>query len=189
MINRPADWDTATAEIGGGGGRLPLANYICYIVAAGPYTSKKGNEMLRIAWDVAEGEYKDFYNKKFNADKKNYGKEAKWKSAGIYYISLGEGSTGRLKGFAKCLEDSNPGYHWDFDDTKLGGLKFAGQMSGENKSYNGHAYLEVKLANVYPVGSFDEMPDAFMREGNQNGGQNDNPFAEGSNIPDSDIPF
>lgn len=190
MISRPTDWDTAAAEIGGRGGRLPLANYICYIVAASPYTSKKGNEMLRIAWDVAEGDYKDFYTKKFEADKKNLGQNAKWKSAGIYYISLAAENTGRLKGLAKCLEDSNPGYKWDFDETKLGGLKFAGNMSGENKEYNGRKYLEVKLANIYPVASFGDMPDAFMRESQGNGnGASDNPFSENSNVSDSDIPF
>ncbi len=188
MLKKPADWNTAEAQIGGGSNRLPLANYICYIVAAEPYTSKKGNEMLRIAWDVAEGQYKDFYTKKFEADKKN-NSNAKWKAAGIHYISLGAEHTGRLKGFAKCLEDSNPGYTWDFDDTKLGGLKFAGQMSGEYKEYNGRRYLDVKLANIYPVGSFDEMPDAIMREGKQDSGANDNPFAQGSNVSDSDIPF
>lgn len=192
MINKPSDWDTVSAEYGSSfaPSRLPLANYICKIVAATPYVSKKGNQLLRVAWDVAEGDYKDFYYQKFTAEKKDKGKAAKWKSAGTYYLSLG--NTGRLKGFAECLEKGNPGYKWDFDDTRLAGLKFAGQMSGENKSYNGYDYMDIRLANVYPVDDFGSMPKAFMRKPSTDSmapEADNNPFAEGNNTPDEEIPF
>ena len=60
MMNKPANWDSVEA-ITGEYKKLPAGGYVCSIVRAECTKSKNGKEMLKLAIDIAEGEYKDFY--------------------------------------------------------------------------------------------------------------------------------
>ena len=41
--------------------QLPKGAYVCKILNVEEQTSKKGHSMVVVSFDIAEGEYKDFY--------------------------------------------------------------------------------------------------------------------------------
>lgn len=84
-------------------------------------------DRLSLMLDVTEGEHKDHYLQQFKAQSGGQ-YEAKWKGT-IRFTIPQAGSQFEnwqkkaLEHLAWCLQDSNPGYTWDSDETKLKGLK------------------------------------------------------------------
>ena len=108
---------------------LPAGVYIGKVLGAKVETQNIGGrdiDRLVIQLDVAEGEYTDHYKKIYEASK-NGTYPAKFKGVlrlnipqpGDQYEAI---SKRILQGAAWALEDSNKGYHWDWDETKLKGL-------------------------------------------------------------------
>ena len=193
MINKPMNWDSTSAVIGSGYKSLPAGNYKCKIVGCETTQSKNGNQMLKIAFDVVEGEFAHIYMERYEATKKG-NTEAKYPAAGIYYQLIGDEHTGRLKGLIQCLEMSNPQFKWNWDEKALKGLFFAGQFR-EEEYYNqkGELRSSTKLVNIYPLEelpNLDVLPKKQATEVNTSG--NGNNFwgnAFGNAAPASDIPF
>lgn len=110
--------------------KLEAGGYICQIISAKEEKSKSGKRMLVIALDIAEGDKKDFFRKKFD---ENTSPEKKWSAGAIYRQMLeGEKAVGFLKGLMTSLEASNEGFHWDWDEKKLKDLK-CGAIFGEEE--------------------------------------------------------
>lgn len=185
-------YESAEPIIGGGVYVLPTGNYKMKIIKAEETTSKSGRQMLKIAFDVAEGEFKDFYKKKYEVDLKrqsnaNSNKVAKWSNDAIYYQMCDENNLGRFKGFMKCLEDSNPNFTWEWDESKLKGLLFAAQTHNEPDEYNGKVYDHNKLVNVYPVSELENLPVLADKELNKE--QDFSGGFGGTVANDEEIPF
>ena len=107
MMNKPANWDSVEA-ITGEYKKLPAGGYVCSIVRAECTKSKNGKEMLKLAIDIAEGEYKDFYLNQYLQEQERNKEQAKWRGS---YYQLTEGdSMGRFKGMLLNIEKSNSGY-------------------------------------------------------------------------------
>lgn len=120
--------------MGGESQALPAGGYVCKINFVEETTSKAGKEMLAIRFDIAEGDYKEYYKDRYmNSTPKNDSEPIKWK--GMYYIVLeGENWEGRFKGFMTAIEQSNPGFQWsacNWDTSKLVGLLFGGLFREE----------------------------------------------------------
>lgn len=90
-------------------------------------TSGTTFDRLVIMLDVAEGEHKDHYLKQYESQKGGQF-PAKWKGTIRYNIPQSgsqyeAGQRKALEHLAWCLQESNKGYKWDGDETKLKGLK------------------------------------------------------------------
>lgn len=90
-------------------------------------TSGTTFDRLLLMLDVAEGEHKDHYLKQYEAQKGGQF-PAKWKGIIRYNIPQSgsqyeAGQRRALEHLAWCLQESNKGYKWDGDETKLKGLK------------------------------------------------------------------
>ena len=101
---------------------LPAGGYVAKILNAKVEEYSWG-EVLVISFDIAEGEYKDFFSKQY---KENTIEDKKWK--GNFRLTVpNEGnqyfdSQKRTFGNAIwAIEESNPGYHWDWNETALKG--------------------------------------------------------------------
>ena len=77
MIKKPQGYDEAMAYTGEVQS-LPKGKYVCVIKQVATQESKNRNLQLVILYDIAEGEYKDFYKKAFESDKARNGANAKW---------------------------------------------------------------------------------------------------------------
>ena len=70
MITKPNDWGEAPAIIGGAR-TLPAGNYKCKIVNVEKSTSKNGNDMLKIFFDIDDGDYAGIYMDRYLNNKKS----------------------------------------------------------------------------------------------------------------------
>ena len=101
---------------------LPTGGYIAKILNAEVKEYTWG-EVLVVSFDIAEGEYKDFFANQYKA---NTNEDKKWK--GNFRIRVPQESNAyfasqkRMFGNAiACIEESNTGYHWNWDETTLKG--------------------------------------------------------------------
>ena len=104
MIKKPQGYDQAPAYTGELQ-QLPKGKYVCVIKQAATKDSKNGNSQLIILFDIAEGEYKDFFQKQFDADKAQDPAGAKWR--GIFRQNMDGKGTPWLKGVITSIERSN----------------------------------------------------------------------------------
>lgn len=164
--------------------RLPLANYICTIVDVEAHTSKQGNPCLKIAFDIVEGDCAGFYTEQYKSDKKR-DENAMWPYAGIYYVNVDSDSTKYFKGFIYCLEKSNPGFKWNWDERALKRLRFAGLFTEETGvGQDGRSFTSTRLSYVYPVDEISTMPAAYVKKP-----RSTNPLKNTSSEIPEPIPF
>lgn len=125
MIKKPQNWEKVQAITERKA--LPAGGYIIKIIAAKVSTYEyNGNsfDKLEIAFDINDGEYKGFYQQDFDSQQQE---DKRWKGVKRFNVPTDDGSDADalsqriLKGATEALEDSNPGYHWDWDETKLKG--------------------------------------------------------------------
>lgn len=190
---KPPGFDEATAIKGGGFPQLPPGGYICRIVDAKEQQSRSKRNMMVLALDIAEGEYKDFYGKQFQR-RRAENAEAKWPC--LYYQMMeGDDYTmGRLKGMLIALEESNANFKvasWDWDEKKLKNLQCCGVFREEEYlNPRDEIRTSVKCMTILPTA---DLPDVKVPEKKtlplkQNGGSWGNSGGWG-NIPDEEIPF
>lgn len=109
--------------------RIKLGGQVCKVVSAKEEESSNGNKMLVLAFDIAEGDNKDFYKRRFDADTRT---DKKW--SGVHRLMLldKEGNTNKFfKGFITSIEASNKNFKWEWDETKLKGKLFGGIFGRE----------------------------------------------------------
>lgn len=108
---------------------LPAGAYVGKILGAKVETQNIGGrdiDRLVLQMDVTEGEFANHYQKIYEAAK---GGQYPAKYKGVLRLNIPkagdqyEGMNKRiLQGAAWALEQSNKGYHWDWDESKLKGL-------------------------------------------------------------------
>ena len=126
-MKKPSNWNDVKAA--GERVKLPAGGYEAKIINAKVvnYEGSNGSyERLEIAVDITAGEYKDYYKQDFDSNTRD---DKKWRGVARFYVPTDDGSEkdeytkSVLKSVTDALEDSNKGYHWDWDETKLKGLK------------------------------------------------------------------
>lgn len=127
---------------------LKAGGYVCKILKVKAEDKDYGT-LLRIAFDIVEGEHKTFYNRQFEK-KKESNPDAKW--PGMYYQTIKESDLKYFKGFMSAIENSNPGFKWDWDEKKLVGKLFGGIFGEEEYLKNdGSVGTSVKCKQVRSV--------------------------------------
>lgn len=122
MIKKFSDYDKTKAYTDGGE-QLPRGGYVCKIIGAKPIETGFG-QSIKIAFDIAEGDYAGFYQKKYDG---NQNEDKKWPGTYLLNVPTDDGSQKdgwtkrRFRTFTDALEDSNPGYHFDWDESKFKG--------------------------------------------------------------------
>lgn len=134
MIKKPKNWETISTNTGSGFQKLPADGYVVVINNAAKKKSDSGYEYLELEIDIAEGKYKDYFHKEYDA---NTFDNAKYKGYFRQGLPNNDMQTAYFKGMIQAIEDSNPGYTWDWDEASLHG-KIAGCIfRDEEWSYNG----------------------------------------------------
>ena len=137
---------------------LPAGAYVGKIYGARVEDTPRGHR-LAIQVDVEEGEHAGYFHRRFEADRGGL-YAAKYK--GVTRLNIPDGNTPEsarewqeraLQAFAWALEQSNPGYHWDWDEGKLGGLA-VGLTMREKDYYIPESSLSgttTEIAGFWPV--------------------------------------
>lgn len=169
MIRKPSGYDEAPAYTGDFQ-QLPKGKYVCIIKQVVTKNSKNGNEQFVILYDIAEGEYKDFYQKMFDADKAQNPSGAKWR--GVFKQNMEGKGTPWLKGIITSIERSNNfTFHWDREKNEktLEGKKFGGIFwRRQYQKEDGSRPIITELYRIRSVAGLAEaeMPeDALLADG------------------------
>jgi len=120
--------------------QLPIGGYVLKILEAKEVEYTWGNVLL-ISFDIAEGEYKNFYKNNYNAQQQE---DKKWK--GTYRLNEPKDDGSEKDGWTKntfdgamwAFENSNTGYHWDWDETKLKGKIVGGLFRNKEYKFKGN---------------------------------------------------
>lgn len=177
---------------------LPAGGYIVELRNAKikEYKNRDGDtfERFEVALDIAEGEFKDYYANDYC---NQTGEDKKWKGVLRFYMPKDDGSEkdewtkSRFKAFTEAVEDSNPGFHWDWDESKLRGKKIGCLFRLEEWEYNGKTGKKAqpfKAVSVEKIksGNF-KIPKEKLLE--KNASAPTAPTPEFRDIPDEDVPF
>lgn len=114
---------------------LPAGGYVCQIKSAKEVPNKRSaGTHLEIMFDIAEGDYRGF----FERDYRSQTREDKFWGGIVNQNVPNEGSpkyeqqAGFFKRFINDIEESNPGYHWNWDEKTLVG-RMIGVVFGERE--------------------------------------------------------
>ena len=156
--------------------RLPLGGYILRIMDARELTYSWGS-VLKVDFDIAEGEQKGFYQKDYDSQTQE---DKKWKGSFRLNVPKDDGSEqdawtkSRFKTVIEdAIEVSNAGYKWDWDETKLKGKVVGGifnnkewEMDGDSGYKSGFftnckslISVEKIRSNDFTIPSDDLIPD------------------------------
>ena len=136
---------------------LPAGAYVAKIKAA-KVDGVEPDQWFTLRVDVAEGPYTGYFLNRYNKDKSSSRFEPKYK--GDYRLRIPndenknapypESDIKNFNALVYCIEHSNPGYHWDWDDPNLvqgltGKLVGINMQAGE---YNGIPYTKIGRLEV-----------------------------------------
>lgn len=123
---------------------LPIGAYECIIKEANIHKNQEtGKESFRVAVDIASGEYKDYYQNRYDS---NNNANKKWDNNATRYLAFEGDNVAYFKGFITSVENSNVGYTWDWDESKLVGKKICGVFQYEEyENQEGKKGVKVKL--------------------------------------------
>lgn len=189
------NWDNVKAS--GDFETLPGGGYICEIKSAKekPNRNSSGSH-IELMLEVVDGEYKGFFERDYKAQTSE---DKFWH--GIINQNIPNESSEKydiqcsfFKRFTDAIEDSNPSYHWDWNEAglkgKLCGCVFAEK---EKESKKGTVYIISYANEIVPVeaiknGKF-KVP-AVKRLEKQLNSSGNSPFNEmSSGDSDDDLPF
>lgn len=129
MINRFNDYEKVQAF--GERRFLPKGAYVLKIMGTKMATSKNGNQYIRVSCDIADGEYMGYYTADYRSQKGDIN-EKKWRCYTDVYVPKNDGTEQdattkrRFKTFVTCLEHSNDGYEFDWNEEHWKGLLIGG---------------------------------------------------------------
>lgn len=175
--------------------KLPVGGYVITIksVKYEDNSAKGKADNIIFAFDIAEGEYKGYYAKRFENDTNE---DKKWKGTYRLSVPTDDGSQNdgyaksRFKGFMTSVEESNPGYKWNWDEQTLKG-KLVGAAVGEiNTEIDGKAITYTAMRYAVSVDSVRKgitPPKPYTKAGSTTTTTSTtNPY---NVTEDADIPF
>lgn len=177
--------------------KLPTGGYIIKIWDAEEVHYDWGDQLL-ISFDIAEGEFKDFYGDQYRNSQLE---DKKYKGVYRIYLPKEDGSqqdewtTRRLKTEMTAIEDSNPGFHWDWDEKKLKEKKVGAVFFEKEYDFNGKRGFFTTLHSFRSVEKIKngdyKLPDPKMLDKPGNSGavaSDSDDFAE-LGTDDGELPF
>ena len=126
---------------------LPKDAYVVRILSAKTAETKSGFNQLVIAFDIAEGQYKDFYKTQYDA---NSSEDKKWPNDAVFRLTIPydrcqDYVVTNWDSFFADLEDSNSGFVFNGDEKALKGKLIGAKMHIEQSEYNGKIYDHTRM--------------------------------------------
>jgi hypothetical protein len=155
------NWNDVKPMTMGDFAKLPAGGYVCKIKQAKVEQKQRQDqttyEMLCIAFDIYEGEYSGFFEDQFRESTYS---DKKWKGVIRQMLPSDDGTEkdNRIKGFFKgaitAIEESNPGYHFNFDERTLSDKLVGVIFREEEYDINGRNGMAVKpfvLTDIHKI--------------------------------------
>lgn len=127
-----------------------IGGYVCKIIDVEdvPFNPNKEKcEYLKIDYDISNGDFEGFYKNQFDKFGNRWGAS--------FIRSYKEKAAGMFKHFMECVEKSNKGFAWDWNEKGLIG-KEIGLVLGEEEYKNNAGEVKKRLY-VYQIKTVDEI--------------------------------
>ena len=182
---------------------LPIGAYECKIInAVENHNEQSGKTTLKVMIDIASGEYKDYFKKRYDS---NTAIDRRWDNNATKYLAFEGENTSYFKGFITCVENSNVGYKWNWEESTLRDKKIVGVFQYEEyEKQDGTRGIKVRLTKFRSLdklkeievsdsikmldGSYVTYDDYMERRENLNSKVNDL-FGEVPEVSSEDLPF
>ena len=133
----------------------PVGAYVAEIQAV-RVVEQNDRDVIELFMDIVEGEYANRFHEVYEDQKERFGDSAKYK--GIFRLTPPiEGDEDWRKrafeGNLWCVQQSNAGYSWDWDEKKLKGKKVGISIRKRLYTYNG------KDRETTEIGRFETIDD------------------------------
>lgn len=175
---------------------LPKGAYVVTIKNAKEEKWPSGDEVIRIAFDIAEGEQKGFYQAMFDG---NANEDKKWPADAIFNLNVPNDSSQQYvwdnwNTFFADLEDSNGGFVFGGDIKTLKGKLIGGKFHNHQSEYNGNVYDHIQLKWTCPAddvrnGKPGRMPKDKLITGSSSAATGSDGFMSVPEAADDEIPF
>lgn len=139
---------------------LPIGAYECTIVIARENKNEEsGKTTFKVGVDIASGEYKDYFRKMYDNDSRI---DKKWNNNAIRYLAFEGENVAYFKGFLTCVENSNPGYKWNWDEKTLINKKICGVFQYEEyEKQDGTKGVKVRLSKFRSLDKIKEIEVSY----------------------------
>ena len=126
---------------------LPIGAYECKIInAVENHNEQSGKTTLKVMVDIASGEYKDYFKKRYDS---NTAIDRKWDNNATKFLAFEGENTSFFKGFITIVENSNVGYKWNWEESTLRDKKLVGVFQYEQyEKQDGTKALKVRLTKL-----------------------------------------
>ena len=141
---------------------LPAGGYVCQIMSARVESNDWGDTLV-IAHDVCEGDYKDIFKRDYE---NNPNEDKKWRGTFRLKLPKDDGTEHdgwkkrSLSNFLWAIEQSNPGFAFDWDEKKLKGKKIGLLYRNKEWAYNDRTGWTTEAAGT---DSIDNIRDGKFR--------------------------
>ena len=141
---------------------LPAGGYVCQIISAKVDPNEWG-ETLVVAHDVCEGDYEGIFKRDYE---NNDREDKKWRGTFRLKLPKDDGSEQdawkkrSFSNFIWAIEQSNPGFTWDWDEKKLKGKKVGLIYRNKEWEMNGRTGWTTEAAGSE---SIDNIRDGKFR--------------------------
>lgn len=157
-MNKISNWEQVVTKGEGGNPKLSPGVYLVRILRV---EDDEQREVLKIEFDIYDGQFKDYFTNKFKMDKEspnNKGKKVMYQ--GTYWQTTRAENAGYLKRFITCIEHSNTGFKWNPEDPRPQSLvgKILALSFGETETRmpDGTVKMLVKPRFPYSAKAFHE---------------------------------
>lgn len=175
---------------------LPKGAYVITIKSAKEETWPSGDAVVRIAFDIAEGEYKDFYQKQYDS---NTNEDKKWPGDAVFNLNVPTDSSQQYvwdnwNTFFADLEDSNNGFVFGGDVKTLKGKLIGGKFHNHQSEYNGNVYDHIQMKWTCPAddvrnGKAGKMPKDKLVANSQPAAKTPDGFMDIPDGAEDELPF
>ena len=150
------NWDNIEAKGMDDFKALPIGAYECKIVnAVENHNEQSGKTTLKVMVDIASGEYKDYFKKRYDSNKAI---DRKWDNNATKFLAFEGENTSFFKGFITIVENSNVGYKWNWEESTLRDKKLVGVFQYEQyEKQDGTKALKVRLTKFRSLDKLKEI--------------------------------
>lgn len=151
-MEMPKDYNEAQAFTGEYE-QIKLGGQICKIKDVKIEKTKTNKDMLVVAYDIAEGENKDYFKRRFEEDNRA---DKKWNGVHRIMVLNNEGKTNPFfKGFITSVESSNTGFKFSGEESMLKDKLF-GAIFGREE-YENAAGERKKATKIFGIRSVQKI--------------------------------
>jgi hypothetical protein len=194
MIKKPNNWENVKAATERA--VLPKGGYVVKILDAKQVDYDWGSK-LEISVDIIEGDFKDFYANDYRAQTQE---DKKWKGVLRQYIPKDDGSEkdewtkSSFKAMTEAIEDSNSGYHFDWNEAHMKGKIVGCLFRSEEWAYGGKTGFATRAFKFIPAdnirqGKFKLPKDKFLSNGAVSYSESGTDDFQEIPSSDDDLPF